>query len=161
MIYIECNADRALVKCVTKAPKREILHELKGKYEICIQLAKKRNCKGLIDEDPEAIEPPYVRKLRQAGKEKILPECELRVLYDTANSNSLVILCPRLEEWILKAAREAGLDVRRYNLSSDGAKLHGQINLRLDKFVELLEDLKSQSSRRLSILKTLMESSEQ
>jgi hypothetical protein len=43
----------------------------------------------------------------------------------------------RLEEWILAAANEAGLDVRAYGLPRTPRQLHGAINTNLDKFERL------------------------
>jgi len=66
------------------------------------------------------------------------------------------LISPRLEEWILKAARETGKDIRKYDLPDNAARLHTEINIALDKFENLLEDLKD-SSNRLRTLKRLLE----
>lgn len=58
---------------------------------------------------------------------------------------------PRLEEWILKAAREAGVDMRNYGLPDDADQSHKVINIRSRQFVNLLEDIKGKSR----MLKTL------
>jgi hypothetical protein len=34
MIYVECKPDATLVQVLTQLPRREIVHELKGKYEV-------------------------------------------------------------------------------------------------------------------------------
>lgn len=152
MIYVECKPDFALVKSVTKIPKREIVHEI-NKPEVCKRLGRQRNYKGLVDEDPSSPQPPYVRKM---NLENNLPKDELKVLYDGPRDNRLIVLCPRLEEWILKAAREANLNMKKYSLSNTPEKLHREINLNLDKFERLLEDLKD--TKRLKTLKKLLES---
>lgn len=153
MIYIECNPDFILVKFITNVPRRESVHELKGKYGVCNQLAKRSNCKGLIDEEPSSVEHPYIRRL---GLCEDLHEHGLKVLHDSSNDNYLIVICPNLEDWVIKAAKEINIDVRKYNLPDDAARLHREINLKLDKFEKLLEDLSLNGSERLKILKRLL-----
>ena len=153
MIFIECKPDLTLLESLTSIPRREITHEFKGKGEICNRLRKLSNCTGLIDEDPDSGQPLYVK---EAKLENDLSEHEIKVLHDNTNNNYIIVLCPRLEEWILKAAREAGIDVRKYDLPNDAIRLHREINISLDKFENLLEDLK-RSSSRLKSLKRLLE----
>ena len=153
MIFVECKSDLALVKSLTNIARREITHEFKGKGEICNRLRKRTNCKGLLDEDPSSGQPHYVKEARL---ENDLTEHDIKVLHHNSTNNLLIVLCPRLEEWILKAAREADIDVRKYDLPNDASRLHRHINLSLDKFENLLEDLKD-SSNRLKTLKRLLE----
>lgn len=154
MIYVECKPDFALVKSITKIPKREIIHET-NKPEVCKRLERQRNCEGLVDEDPSSTQPPYIGKLRL---ENNLPQDELKVLYDESRDNRLIVLCPRLEEWILKAAREANLNMEKYPLPNTPEKLHRVINLNLDRFERLLKDLKDHDSKRLKSLRKFLES---
>lgn len=151
MIYVECKPDFLLVRSVTNVSKREIVHEL-GKSNVCKRLQKDKNCKGLIDEDPSAIQPRYVR---EATPEDNFSEHGIKLLRG-GNGNHLIVLCPRLEEWVLKAANEAGIDVAGYDLPNDAGRLHKEINISLDKFEKLLKDLKDSSSR-LKTLKRLLE----
>lgn len=139
MIYTECKPDSALVKTLG-IPKKQIIH-LGGKPEVCKQLEKREKWKGLIDEDPSSVQPPYLKKLQE---KKNLSNYGLKILNDTSN-NDLIILCPRLEEWIIKATEEAGIDIKRYNLPDDGEQLHKEINLDLRKFGRLVNDLKGKS----------------
>jgi len=152
MIYVECKPDFTLVRFITNLPRREIVHEFKGKHEVCKQLENRRDCKGLVDEDPLSVPPPYLKKLRL---QKELPEAGLKIMRDESNNNLLVILCPRLEEWILRAAKEKGINPDKYNLPNNPNRLHEVINLSLDRFERLLEDLKG--SRRLRALKKVLE----
>jgi len=153
MIYVECKPDLTLVKSLTNVTRREITHEFKGKGEICNRLRKQTNCKGLLDEDPSSAQPHYVK---EAMLENEFPQHDIKVLHHSSTDNRLIVLCPRLEEWILKAASETGIDVRKYDLPNDAAKLHRHINISLDKFENLLEELK-ESSNRLKTLKKLLE----
>ena len=153
MIYVECKADLALVKSITSIPKKEIIHR-NGKSGVCQKLKENKNCKGMVDEDPGRTQPPYMRKLRLENE---LAQDELKVFHDESNRNRIFILCPALEEWILKAAKEADLDIERYSLPSTSKKLHRVINLDLSKFERLLEVLKDKAPERLKALKKLLE----
>jgi len=142
------------VKSLTSITRREITHEFKGKGEICNRLRKQTNCKGLLDEDPYSGQPRY---LKEARLEDDLTEHDIKVLHHGQTNNRLIVICPRLEEWILGAAREAGVDVRKYGLPNNAGQLHKEINIVLDKFEKLLADLKDLSNR-LKTLKRLLES---
>jgi hypothetical protein len=150
MIYTECKPDSALVKTLG-IPKKEIIH-LGGKPEVCKQLEKQENWKGLIDEDPSSIQPPYLKKL---GMRKNLSDYELKVLNDNSNNNDLIVLCPRLEEWVLKATKEAEIDIKKYNLPDDGERLHKEINIDIDKFEKLIKDLKGKSRMMKALEKSI------
>lgn len=153
MIYVECNADFVLVRFITNVPRSDIAHELQGKGGICSRLRNQSNCIGLIDEDPSSIQPRYVK---EAKLKDDLPEHGLRLLHHSSDNNSLIVLCPRLEEWVLRAAGEAGIDVKKYGLPQNGKRLHAEINSNLDRFERLLARLKGTES--LKQLKRLLES---
>lgn len=153
MIFVECNPDLALVQSLTNVTRREIIHELKGKGEICNRLRRRTNCTAMLDEDPSSGQPRYLKEAILLGD---FSGYSIIVLRHDPNGNRLILLRPRLEEWILKAATEARIDVRKYDLPDDAIKLHGEINISLDKFENLLEDLKN-SSNRLKTLKRLLE----
>lgn len=148
MIYVECKPDFALVKFVARIAKREIVHEL-NKPEICKRLAKHSNCRGLVDEDPGSEQPQYIKNLKVVND---LPQEGLRILYDEPRNNYIIVLRSTLEDWILTAARETKLNMGKYPLPNTPGKLHKVINLNLDKFERLLDDLKDKDSKRLKAL---------
>ena len=150
MIYTECKPDSMLVKTLG-IPKKEIIH-LGGKPEVCKQLEKQENCKGLVDEDPFSIQPSYLKKLHVREN---LSDYGFRVLKDNFNNNDLIVLCPRLEEWVLKATKEAQIDIKRYNLPDDGEHLHKEININIDKFEKLIKDLRGKSRQMKALEKSI------
>jgi len=150
MIYVECKPDFTLVKTLG-IPKKEIIHS-RGKPNVCKQLEKQGNCKGLLDEDPFTTQPPYLKKLLI---KRDLSEYDLILLNDAHRNNDLVILCPRLEEWVLKAAREVKIDVRNYNLPNDAERLHKVVNINIGKFELLIRDLNAKSNK-IEMLKQLL-----
>jgi hypothetical protein len=152
MIYTECKPDSALVKTLGIS-KKQIIH-VGNKPDVCKRLEKHKNCNGLVDEDPFSVQPLYLKKLQE--KEN-LSDCGLKILNDNSKNNDLIILCPRLEEWVLKAAKEADLDISRYNLPDDGEQLHKVINLDIRKFETLIKDLKGKSEMVKALQKSIKE----
>ena len=155
MLYLECNADLTLVRALTRLPPREIAHERKGKGEILKLLARRSDCRAMLDEDPGQDTPAYLARLSAAADYDRLG---LRVYADTPRRNRVILLRPRLEEWLLRAAAEAGLNVggRRYNLPDNATRLHQEINLDLRKLERLLTDLIAADAPRLSQLRSLL-----
>jgi hypothetical protein len=140
MIYLECKADQTLVRALTRLPGREISHE-RNKSEVAKSLSETRNALGMVDEDPTApTQPPYLTRMRTL---RDMPDRGLKVLVDEPRGNRVVVLCPRLEDWIIRAAQEATLDLTdpRYNLPNTAKRLHETINIDLRKFERLLQDL--------------------
>lgn len=153
-ILVECNPDKLLVKKLG-VPKKSIIHA-GSKSEVCKRLEKKMtNSVGLIDEDPFSVQPRYIRKL------KVLENPQrfgIKVLFDEEKNNSIIVLSPRLEEWIIEASREARIDLEKYKLPRDGNTLHKVINSNLSKFENLLDELINKSER-VEVLKNILEES--
>ena len=148
MILVECKPDMALVNCLGVSMK-EIIH-CGNKSRICKRLERTRGQIGLVDEDPYSAQPPYISKLKIINNKS-----GFKILYDPRRNNYLIILSPRLEEWILRAAKEAGVNVKKYGLPPGGDDLHRVVNLRIDKFRELVSDLRSKSRIVRELEKTL------
>ena len=153
-MLVECNPDKLLVKKLG-VPKKSIIHA-GSKSEVCKRLEKKMtNSVGLIDEDPFSVQPRYIRKL------KVLENPQrfgIKVLFDEEKNNSIIVLSPRLEEWIIEASREARIDLEKYKLPRDGNTLHKVINSNLSKFENLLDELINKSER-VEVLKNILEES--
>jgi len=150
MVYlVECEADKALVKILTSASKRDVIHGGDKGGVLKSLLNWYESSTGMIDEDPGRAQPRILQKFRE---ERLLADYGLKILHHTAKNNHLIVICPRLEEWILGAAREADIDPERYNLPNDPVRLHAQINIQIDKFEKLVKGLVK--STRLKELKT-------
>lgn len=63
------------------------------------------------------------------------------------NDSRLVVLYPRLEQWILEAAKEARVDIKKFGLPNDEITLHEIININLEKYKELLKVLQKRNCR--------------
>ena len=139
MIYVECKPDKLLVQTITGWPGREIIHE-NDKYQVMKTLSRKRNGLAMVDEDPNSNQPAYLSKMQVTEEFRGMG---LRVLSDESRGNRAIVLCPRLEEWVIRGANEARISLTdpRYNLSNSGKALHDVINMDLRKFDRLVEDL--------------------
>lgn len=145
MHVVECDPDVILVSALTSTSKRRIDHA-GGKSQVLRRLILKvRDSVGLIDEDPDSVQPQkYLRKFRETEHSE---SNGLKMLLHSRRNNRLVVLCPRLEEWIIRAARDARIPLSRYNLPRHPEHLHEVINLRQNRFQELVEDLMESSDR--------------
>ena len=153
MIYVECKPDQKLVQLASGFQQREIIHELKGKYGIAARLGDQRNASGMLDEDPGKHQPSYLTKLHVSDE---IIDAGLKLLKDTARGNQVILLMPRLEEWVLRAAHDVDLDVIRLGLPRNPNRLHEEINLDIRKFERLLRELESNNSFRLKALGNLI-----
>lgn len=144
MIYLECEADKTLVSALG-IPRKEIKHMF-SKGNVCNRLEKSKNSKGLVDEDPLSPQPSYIGKLRPISNKH-----GIKLLLDEKNQNYLIVLCPRLEDWVLNVTIEAKIDLLNYGLPSDPNKLHETLNIKLDKFKDLIDKINQKSE----MLKTL------
>jgi len=151
MIFVECKPDRVLVWSITGISKRRIRHA-GNKPRVCKELERRRNCRGLVNEDPWSVQPSYLRRMVIVED---LSSFGIKILYDESRGNCLVVLCPRLEEWVLEAVREAKIDLRRYGLPRDVDRFHREINVGLVKFERLISDLKGHSERIEKLRKSL------
>ena len=100
-VLVECYPDETLVN-VLGIPYDQIQHA-RGKGNIANALRNHYTASvGLVDEDPKSTQPRYFSKMEPV---KEFNEQGLIVKRDQQNSNHLVMLRPRLEEWIIKEWR--------------------------------------------------------
>ena len=141
MIYVECKPDQLLVQMLTGWSNREIIHE-EGKYRLMAKLSKRRDTLAMVDEDPNSNQPAYLSKM---DIHEEIGNRGLRVLRDASLGNRVVVLCPKLEEWVIRGANEARISLtdRNYNLPNTANALHRVINADHRKLERLVEDLAS------------------
>ena len=153
MIYVECRPDELLVRQVTNLPRRQVVHEIKGNGEVCNRLMRNRDLVAMVDEDPEATQPRYMTRL-SLGRERA--ELGLKLYLDRSLNNRIVVLCPKLEDWLLRAAADSSLSMNTYGLPDRANPLHSEINLDERKIQRLLADLHRAKSPRLLELRRLL-----
>ena len=136
--FAECKPDTLLVKLLTG----QGVDHRGGKTRLIKKMLQSGEpSKGLIDEDPQSLQPPLLKRFKLLRDEQSVG---LKV-YEDDNGNRLIMLSPNLEEWIISSAREAGLKLESYSLPDKSDDFHRIINLDLKKFQNLILDLKDKS----------------
>jgi len=118
MVLVECYPDAALLRLLG-VPRKQLRHE-RCKGEVVNRVLKISCATGLIDEDPSSAQP------RDLDNYKQLQASEgLRLIARRDDKNKrLIIVCPRLEDWLIRRARSAGLKPEEYHLPGDPDRLH-------------------------------------
>lgn len=137
-IFIECDADKALIVSLEITTKH-ITHA-RGESRVCKAIMRKAKVVGVTDEDPQGTHPSYLKELTL-----LFEDNHFRILKNRKNDSYLIVLRPRLEEWILRAGLLASVRIEEFGLPNDARKLHEIINLNLSKFRVLLDTLKQRS----------------
>ncbi len=132
LFFVECNADLELVFFAGIEKKR--LKHAGNKSEVLKSIRKKPNSLGIVDEDPSSAQPSFLSKLQIDHEEN-----GLRILRHPQSGNVVVVICPRLEEWILQCASNSKIDVAQLGLPRNGRDFHSVINLNLARFRHLLD----------------------
>jgi len=152
MFIVECKPDAVLVSSLASVSKKKVEHA-SGKSQVMRKLMRNyENSIGITDEDPQSTQPPDIQKFKET---KFLQKHKIRILYHSPRNNQLIILCPRLEEWIVEAATEANVNMNNYNLPNSPTELHKIINLRTEKLHQLIKEL-GQTSPRTKALRSLL-----
>jgi hypothetical protein len=110
MLYVECYADELLAQ-VLGVPRREVRHEC-GKGNIFRRLRQLEAGKGLVDEDPSACQPAewlQYRVVAQQGSVTLRQHVR-------AEARQVIVLSPRLEEWLYERAEACQIRPEAYGL---------------------------------------------
>jgi hypothetical protein len=143
-IAVECNPDTILVRALGNT---NVAHA-RSKAAVIRYVHEHENTIGLVDEDPRTTPPRKLNDFVRISQEDDL------IIMEWMNRR-IIVVQPRLEEWILSRAKELHIDVREapYNLADLPEDLHGEINAKLDSFRRLIEDMRvSPKLNRLSSL---------
>ncbi|MDB6073252.1 MAG: hypothetical protein JWO89_892 [Verrucomicrobiaceae bacterium] len=123
MIYLECYNDEAVVRGLGVS-RRNIEHEPgKTMDAASLQVSRHAQAIGLVDQDPGAPLPPYLREF------KVIEEVtKLRLVryQHSKDEKWLVEIQPDLEPWLYEAARAGGLKPKDYHLPENHRQLHDQ-----------------------------------
>jgi len=137
-IYVECKPDKVVAKIIFEkiGLKTKIIHET-GKSRVVKKLLNQENTIGVIDEDPTSIQPAGLEKFKLKHEDK---RFNYKIL-QTKNNSKLIMLVPRLEEWIIKLSKQTKIDLKKFNLPNDPTQLHRIINtktINLEKYLSKL-----------------------
>ena len=118
MIAVECYADEKLVG-ILGVGKKQIRHEgCKG--NIFRKLKKESSGTGLVDQDPGSAQPGELKNYRKVEEGDGI---ELYIHQGTPDKR-IIMMCPRLEDWLISRARAAGIKPEDFGLEKEPLALH-------------------------------------
>ena len=135
-IHYECRPEECLLTNLNFAGALAQHHN--GSGTICELLSKEKELIGWIDEDPTANHHPYYKRM---CRKVISDKYGLKYCYDPATGNKLIIVKPKMEDWIIGIAKKYKVNLEDYDLSNDPNELHKIINFKINKFQEVLHKL--------------------
>lgn len=148
MIFVECKPDKLLVRIIADIPRKTIRHA-GNKFEVIKRLSKYSQGLGIIDEDPGRNQPIQLKTAKEISTQDIKAADLILLSY---KSNLVLIIRPRLEEWILKTAKELNVNPKDFKLPDDPEQLHSIINYNLDKFERFLNKIKHRKQKSKRVL---------
>lgn len=148
-LSLECNADET-VAMTLGVVRRSIVHS-HSKGRVAKFLNKNSGVTGMVDEDFGSAEPTTFGRYV-----KVSDSYDVRLRIDKERNNRLVVICPRLEPWLINTAKASGLRMAEFNLSDHVHDLDSMINDRLPNVKRLLIALLEKQSPRLWYLKQLL-----
>jgi len=117
-VLVECYPDEAVLRALG-VPRKQLRHEAR-KGEVFNCLRDTPGAVGMVDEDPASAQPRDLSNYEQARTAE-----GLRLLARRGGRGQrLIILCPRLEDWLFQRARACGVDPKQYYLPADPSDLH-------------------------------------
>ncbi|MEI7483071.1 MAG: hypothetical protein WCK13_00015 [Ignavibacteriota bacterium] len=146
-VYYECDNDGALLDFFS-IPKKDKEHSF-SKGNVCNSLSKNTGVIGLVDEDSGTQQPSYIAGLGNP----FAANHGIKVFNDIPNNNKIVMLCPRLEEWLYSVAKANNINPVDFGLPHTPNGLHSEefrkVKTKLNDFLEALN-----SSKELKFLKS-------
>jgi hypothetical protein len=140
-VLVECNADEVVLRALG-LPRKQLLH-FGGKYELVKKLKERAHDVGMIDEDPGKGQPKDLNSYRQT-------DCAegLRLLArQGSGGQKLVVICPKLEDWLIDRATSSGIRPEDYGLPGDPDRLHSIPRYeQKEGFRRFLDELKERDS---------------
>ena len=118
-VLAECYPDVAVLVALGVA-RGQLRHE-RCKGEIVNRLKKLPDAVGVVDEDPASAQP---RDLTGSYHEVEAAEGLRLLVRQGKGGQRLIVLCPRLEDWLLQRARSSGIKPEDYRLPRDPDRLH-------------------------------------
>jgi hypothetical protein len=117
-IAVECYPDEVVLRELG-IPRRQLLHQAR-KGEVFNWLKKTPGGIGMVDDDPTSTQPCDRCNYRQIEASEGL----LLLARFGSGGQRLIVVCPRLEDWLMQRAQACGIDSRRYQLPSTPKDLH-------------------------------------
>ena len=140
-VLVECYPDAALFYALG-VPRKQLRHE-RCKGEVVKRVLKFDCAIGLIDEDPSSAQP---RDLDNYSQVQATEGLRLLARRDDKNKR-LIVVCPRLEDWLIQRAKSVGVKSEEYGLPSDPDHFHSIVRYdQKEEFRQFLSELKERDS---------------
>jgi len=98
---------------------------------------------GMVDEDPGKVQPQDMGSYRQTDSAEGLH----LMARQGSGGQRLVMICPKLEDWLIARAKASGIRPEDYGLPSDPDELHSIPRYeQKEGFCRFLAELKEQDS---------------
>jgi hypothetical protein len=147
-LFLECKPDQTLAVALG-FPEKDVVHS-HGKGRVSNYLSKHQGVIGLVDGDFGSSEPrglkDYVEKRHEHG---------VRLRTNPNRENRLIVLCPRLEPWLIQAAKTSGVKMETFGLPEKLHDLDALINQRLPNVGRLVEELLRRNNPAICFLQSL------
>jgi len=118
-VLVECSADEIVPRNLG-VPKKQLLH-FGGKYELVKKLKERTNDVGMVDEDPGKLQPQDMSSYRRTDSAEGL----YLLTRQGRGGQRLVVVCPKLEDWLIDRAKSSGVRPEDFGLPNDPDRLHG------------------------------------
>jgi hypothetical protein len=145
-ILVECNTDKYLItKIVQKLGfSRKLIRHEANKPKVIDLLRKSDGRIGVIDEDPNSSQPRDMTNYKEVEKHE-----DIKILERIDNKRKTIfVICPRMEEWLLKRANKNKISTDSFNPKNDPNTLHKinidkNINYRnfIDRLIEVDDEI--------------------
>ena len=138
-VLVECYPDAALLRALGVS-KKQLRHE-RGKGEVVKRVRKFDDAIGLIDEDPDSSQPRDLDNYQQ------IQTAEGLILLARRHDKNkrLIVIRPRLEDWLIGRAKSSGIRPEDHGLPSDPDRLHSIPRYeQKESFRRFLAELKEQ-----------------
>lgn len=139
-VLVECSADEIVLRNLG-VPKKQLLH-FGGRSKVISHLRDMPGAVGVVDEDPGSSQHRDLKASYQPAESAE----GLRLLTRQGRGGQrLVVVCPKLEDWLIDRARSSGVQPENFGLPSDPDRLHSIPRYeKKEGFRRFLEELKEQ-----------------
>ncbi len=149
-VLVECDNDQGLVQSVLGL--RIELDHHPGRMAVCQRLRGLTiPTRAMVDQDPDTPHPSYLLSL---GKPRFFAERDLALLKDRKRGHLVVIVCPRVEDWVLATAAAADVNPEEFGLPSTPGQFKHAAHDNPVRYAMLLKKLKP--TARMNILRELL-----
>ena len=144
-VLVECNADEVVLRNLGVS-KKQLFH-FGGKDKLITRLRNLPGAIGVVDEDPTSFQhPDLMASYHQVESAEGL--CLLTC--QGSGGQRLVIVCPKLEDWLIGRAKSSGIRPEDYGLPSDPDRLHSIPRYeQKEGFHRFIQELKQDKGMRL------------